>query len=66
MAERAGWTAPDHVTVIRQSYSAGGTYVHDYGIAIKNVNACSGGLSLSAGQTMKFGYKLALHSETNL
>lgn len=61
-----GWTTPDHVTVIRQNYSAGGIYVHDYGIAIKNVNACSGGSSLAAGQTMKFGYKMAFHSDTNL
>jgi len=62
----AGWTPPDHTTVIRQNYSAGGIYVHDYGVAIKNVNACSGGTSLSAGATMKFGYRMSFHSDTNL
>ncbi len=61
-----GWTTPDHTTVIRQNYSASGTYVHDYGVAIKNVNACSGGTSLNAGATMKFGYKMSFHSDTNL
>lgn len=62
----AGWTPPDHTTVIRQNYSASGIYVHDYGVAIKNVNACSGGTSLGAGATMKFGYKMSFHSDTNL